>query len=424
MLALLKARGWACELSAGFSQSLLDFAIFVCHITLTSEGEGHWREIVHLLHRYLQIMKDADASECAALFAESILIEDASFKFQEKQSGEAICQSASTGMLEYPPEFCHCAQSVIIDKDFKFEEWHRWLACLCEPDKNMRVNFTASKECHEDDARAPLEWLSERWYKTEYCSQQLHVALAAHASPPPPVSFAALAALGAAADPQGELHLPPTNPYLPASFSMLPPESTCDARPVLTAERAVAWAATEVSLREPRVSFCMQLQVPWADADVDSYIMNSLMIKVIEESFSTAKYLAEEAKYEIRLTHQHSTCVTSGIRVSVLGFSDKIDAVLHDVCAVIAAPVLSPELVAYVVDTMQQTFDELKVSDAYSFCLRPADHVRRRPWFSEAAKELALQGITADKLRAVHGRCYKFVIVMSAKTITKRQVYA
>jgi secreted Zn-dependent insulinase-like peptidase len=421
-LFTLQARGWACELNAGFAHSLRDFSIFVCNITLTTEGMRHWRTIVHLVHRYLEIMKNAQPSECAALFAESILIEDASFKFQEKQSGETIAQSASTGMLEYPPEFCHCAQTCILDKDFRFEEWQRWLQRLCDPGNNMRVHFIAAKECHEEDVGGEMQWLSERWYKTEYQTEPLLIALSPNPSAPITISFAALAALGAVDDSKNELHLPPSNPYLPANFNMLPLESACAPRPVLSAERAVSWAATEVSLKEPRASFCMHLQVPWADADVYSYITNSVMIKIIEETFSTAKYLAEEAKYEIRLTHQHSTCVTSGLRVSVLGFSDKMDTVLHDVCSAIAAPALLPELLALVVDTMQQTMEELKVDDAYSHCLRPADHVRRLPWFSEAAKEQALARMTLDRLRDAHAKfmreCFATIILCGNVSMT------
>ena len=64
---------------------------------------------------------------------------------------------------------------------------------------------------------------------------------------------------------------------------------------------------------------------------------------------------------------------------------------------------------------MQQEFDELKVSDAYSFCLRRGDHVRRRPWFSEAAKEQALQRITVEKLREVHAKflreCFATIVI-------------
>jgi insulysin len=415
VLALLKSRGWANSLTAGCFHCLRDFSIFQCYITLTSEGFRHWRTIVHLVHRYLDIMKHGSQCEGAALFAELCLIEDASFKFQEKQTGETIAQSASIGMLEYPPEYCHFAQTAILDKDFRFEEWQRWLSHLCNSESNMRLHLIAPKELHEDEARDELQWLSERWYKTEYHTQPLLAALASDAASPSPISFAHLAALGAAADHGGDLHLPPSNPYLPTDFSMLPPESSGEPCPVLTADRAVTWATTEVSLKEPRTSLLMLLQVPWADADVDSYITNSLMIKIIEESFSTTKYLAEEARYEIQLTHQHSTCVTSGLRVSLLGFSDKFHAVLRDICAAIAAPLLSPDLFAYMIDTMQQTFDELKVSDAYSFCLRPGDHVRRRPWFSEAAKEQALQRITIEKLREVHAKflreCFATIVI-------------
>ncbi len=415
MLALLKSRGWASALTAGASHCLRDFTIFQCYITLTTEGFSHWRTIVHLVIRYLDVMRSGSPSQCAALFAELCLIEDASFKFAEKQTGEAIAQSASIGMLEYPPEFCHFAQTAILDKDFRFEEWKRWLSFLCDPASNMRVHLIAPKKCHEEEAGNELQWLSERWYKTEYHTQSLRSSLALDAASASPISFADLAALGAAADEGNDLHLPPTNPYLPADFSMLPLQSSSEPRPVLAAERAVTWAATEVSLNEPRVSLCMHLQAPWASADVDSYIANALMVKIIEESFSTTKYLAEEARYEIKLTHQHSTCVTSGLRVSLLGFSDKFHAVLHDICAAIAAPLLSPELFAYMIDTMQQTFDELKVSDAYSFCLRPGDHVRRRPWFSETAKEHALHRLTVDRLREVHAKfmreCFATIVI-------------
>jgi insulysin len=404
VLALLKSRGWASELTAGLFHVLRDFTIFQCNITLTTEGCKNWREILHLVHRYLDIMKNASIPECAALFAECILVDDATFKFQEKQTGETLVQLASIALLDYPPEFCHYASSCILEKDFRFEDYHRWLSFLCDAGKNMRVHLIASKEYHEEEACGELQWLSERWYKTEYHMQPLHEALALDPSSPVPVLFAALAALGAAADEENELHLPPTNPYLPASFAMLPPESASDPCPVLNAERAVGWAATEVSLKEPRVSLIMNLQVPWADADVESYMINNIMIKIIEESFSTAKYLAEEARYEIVLTHQHSENVTSGMRVSVNGFSDKMDAVLQTVCASIAAPLLSPELFAYNIEKMQQAFDEIKVSDAYSFCLRPGDQVRRQPWFSEAAKEEALHEMTLEKLCDAHAR--------------------
>ena len=214
VLALLKSRGWANDLMAGIENSLRDFAIFKCCVTLTAEGFKHWHSIVHLIHRYLDIMKSAAQSECAALFAEVILIEEASFKFQKKQDGETLVQNASSGMLEYPPEFCHFASQCFLEKDFRFEDWQRWLAYLCDAGKNMRVHLIAPKETHEEDVGGELQWLSERWYKTQYHTQPLVLALASDPSSPVPVSFAALAALGAAADPDKELQLPPSNPWV------------------------------------------------------------------------------------------------------------------------------------------------------------------------------------------------------------------
>ncbi len=184
---------------------------------------------------------------------------------------------------------------------------------------------------------------------------------------------------------------------------------------MLAADRAVTWATTEVSLKEPRLGCVMQLQVPWADEDVESYVAIAAMVKVIEETFSGAKYLAEEAHYDIMLTHLHASCVTSGLRVSLVGFSDKFDVVLQDLCTTIAAPLLSPDLFAYVIETYQQIFDELKMSDAYTFSLRPGDTVRRQPWYSEDAKEKALHALTVEKLRDVHARfmreCFATIVL-------------
>jgi len=101
VLALLKSRGWASELTAGLLHVLRDFSIFQCNITLTTEGCKNWREILHLVHRYLDIMKNASIPECAALFAECILVDDATFKFQEKQTGETLVQLASIALLDY-----------------------------------------------------------------------------------------------------------------------------------------------------------------------------------------------------------------------------------------------------------------------------------------------------------------------------------
>jgi secreted Zn-dependent insulinase-like peptidase len=121
------------------------------------------------------------------------------------------------------------------------------------------------------------------------------------------------------------------------------------------------------------------------------------------------------AHYDIKLTSENSTCVTSGLRVSLLGYSDKFHTVLLDICAAIASPLLSPDLFTYMIDTMQQKFDEFKVSDACTFCLSPGDHVRMRPGFSETAKWQALPRLTVETLREVHAKflreCFATIVI-------------
>ncbi|CAM9915622.1 unnamed protein product, partial [Choristocarpus tenellus] len=58
LLSLLKAKGWANELSAGIYESMSDWASFTVSVECTDAGLEHVDEIVSVTYQYLDMLRN------------------------------------------------------------------------------------------------------------------------------------------------------------------------------------------------------------------------------------------------------------------------------------------------------------------------------------------------------------------------------
>jgi secreted Zn-dependent insulinase-like peptidase len=177
VLALLKTKGWAQDLSAGFSYvickaimscdvhhlcrsySLNEFAVFKCTIKLTDAGAQHWELAVALVLRYMHIMRNTPLDKLVALYDEQTAIDTADFQYQSRQTEETYVDKLSNALFLHPAHLVLYARLCCVEPVFDFSQFSlllQYFTC-----SNMRVHFTAPLSQQPDPS---LPWLSAPWH--------------------------------------------------------------------------------------------------------------------------------------------------------------------------------------------------------------------------------------------------------------------
>jgi insulysin len=180
VLALLKVKGWAQELSAGFSYvdlmcirvcvphqrgrySLNEFAVFKCTIKLTDAGLPHWEDVVALVLHYMRIMRLTGTDKLTQLYDEQTAIDAADFQFQSRQTEETYVDKISNSLLQYPANLVLYGRLCCVEPVFDYDVFSQLLQYFSS--SNMRIHVTAplSQQPSPD-----LPWLTAPWYGTQY----------------------------------------------------------------------------------------------------------------------------------------------------------------------------------------------------------------------------------------------------------------
>ncbi|KAH9294451.1 hypothetical protein KI387_040346, partial [Taxus chinensis] len=93
---------WANGLSAGETESSLEYAFFGIMIELTDAGQGHMEEIVEFTFQYLNILRKIGVAEW--IFNEVQAISETKFHFQDKIPPLNYVTNIASNMELYPPQ--------------------------------------------------------------------------------------------------------------------------------------------------------------------------------------------------------------------------------------------------------------------------------------------------------------------------------
>jgi insulysin len=100
ILAMLKEKHWANELSAGESRSCLDWSSFSLSIDLTPEGLKHWQEVVEVVFAYLALLRQAGTQQW--IHEETATVAQMQFQFLSKRNPMSFVSSLAGWMHHYP----------------------------------------------------------------------------------------------------------------------------------------------------------------------------------------------------------------------------------------------------------------------------------------------------------------------------------
>ncbi len=188
--AYLKKKGWLTSLSSGPSGSSRSVQFFAVHGRLTLEGYRkyilctsryldrsrshcavHYREVLEAVFNYISLLR---ASPLPVFhFAEVRTMAATRFRFKEKAQPHSYATALAHALAEpYPPEQLLSGAHFYRDWD---ESLVRQVLDGFVPER-VRVTLQA-KTHHEDIVRNDVEWVTEKWYGTQYVVQKMEQEL-------------------------------------------------------------------------------------------------------------------------------------------------------------------------------------------------------------------------------------------------------
>ncbi|MDC9729432.1 MAG: insulinase family protein [Methyloprofundus sp.] len=316
VLALLKAKGWADEMSAstGFSHNQHESSLYL-GINLTQEGLNHADAIIDIVFQYIRLMQKEGVQKW--LFKEQQQMADLRFRYQEKRSASHTVTDLARNMHYYPTQ--DVLRGNIVMKQFK-------------PELSTKLLQHLSPE-------RVLISLHAQQLKTDKTEKNYHVDYSIKALTAEQLSRWSNSDINAA------LALPSTNPFIPNKLS-LHTESNAQSKPLLIKEshNLALWHQLDTQFKAPRSSLYLALHNPEANQSPKESLLSALLTGMIKKQLNSYAYPANLAglNYSIYTTER-------GLSIQLSGYSQKQAVLLDRIIAALKQPEMD-----------QQRFDILK----------------------------------------------------------------
>jgi len=309
ILAYLKEKGWANELSAGAQTICPGAGQFSISLRLTTDGLKHYQEVVKAVFQYIAMVNEQPPQKW--IVDESANLAEVEFKFRQKSPASRTVSHLSGVMQKpLPREMLLSGQSLI--RKFDPDAIKRGLAALTP--RNFRF-MLVSKEFPEDWA-----YEKEKWYGTEYKVEKIpqeflrqleHVMKAAASERP------------------SELHLPHKNEFIPTRLEV---EKRDILQPALEPklirnEQALrVWWKKDDQFWVPKANVNVYLRTPIINSSAFTKVVTQLYKELVDDSLTTYAYDAELAGLEYSLAGGNKA-----LEVAVSGYNDKMHVLLEKV---------------------------------------------------------------------------------------------
>lgn len=330
VLALLKKKGWASALAVGTSLASKRFTLWECEITLTKAGlDGqHWKNVVALVFQYLRMIRDHGIQKWR--FDEVKQLAEIEFRFAEKQNS-ATYVSDMAKRMNLPIEdldLLGAPQRLRWDEATVKE----MAALSADPAHAIVTVFSRSFESAEMQAQIGADLDSvEPVYGTKYHMRDFL---------PGELKFWTQ---DVAASPQltaaelKSLALPEANPYIPNDLNLLPPpaEGQFNGKaPMMVRNesngKSIAWWRQSQSHQRPVVHIHVRAFSQQTYSSALARVYCKLIPLIVEDLLKEDVYLAQLAGYSYTYSID-----TTGVSLTVTGYSDRIEAYLKTVLAAI-----------------------------------------------------------------------------------------
>ncbi|CDO94319.1 unnamed protein product [Kluyveromyces dobzhanskii CBS 2104] len=297
LLAFLKEKGWAVELSAGSHTISKDNAVFGIEMDLTDDGMSNVDEIIVATFQYLEMLKITLPEEW--IHNELRDTSASSFKFKQKGSpSSTVSNMARLLEKEYIPVADILSTSLIRNYDpstiTKYIKSLNW--------ENSRIMLTGQK--------LPVD-SKEQWYGTEYKVLEYPESLVKRL---PNVGL------------NSKFHLPRPNEFICTKFDV---KKLDDAKPLdepfllKDDHYSKLWYKKDDRFWVPKCHIYVSMKLPQTFSTVVNSMLTSVYVDMIKDSLVDLQYDASCADLRISLGKTNQ-----GIDIQVSGYNEKLTILL------------------------------------------------------------------------------------------------
>lgn len=371
ILALLKKRGLANELSSGESRSCSDWSSFCISIELTDNGLAKVDEVVEIVFSYISLLQTDGVQKW--IHDETATVASCQFRFLSKRNPMDYVCSLAGRMQIYPDNHVLSGPYKIYEYDPQLiEELLKYFTV-----ENM-IMFVSSKQFEG------MTQEKEEWYGTEYNIENIAEDLKERWSNSTVKSDLIV----------GELKLPEMNDMIADDFSLKDGNNLPKDKPKLLSEteKCRLWYKPDNVFDMPKVNIMALLCTSAAASTsaVDS-VLSTLYTEVLQEHTNDFTYLASMASLHSSIHNN-----TRGIELSVSGYSQKAHILLKrlvDAMTKLPAHIKEP-LFDRMKDKLMKQYQNFLFAQPYQHAFFAADLCLENTKWSIEEKMMALQAIT------------------------------
>jgi insulysin len=309
ILAYLKDKGWANDLSAGAEEVCPGTAYFEVQIRLTEEGLERYKDVLEVFFQYISMLNETPPLQW--IFEEQKRMTEVDFRFKQNTKASKTTSNLSSAMqhLQYPRHRLLNAHYVL--KEFNPNGIADGLAHI-RPDA-CRLTVVSQQYPGTWDAK-------EKWYGTEYKYEKIPQDLQKS------LEKAYKATSGQR--PQ-ELHLPHRNEFIPTRLEVERKEVIAPLkvpRLIRNDQFVRTWFKKDDQFWVPKAYLNVTLRSPLAYITPRCSIMAQIYCSLVQDALNEYSYDADLAGLQYSLSSD-----ALGLEVTVYGYNDKMAVLLEKV---------------------------------------------------------------------------------------------
>jgi len=130
----------------------------------------------------------------------------------------------------------------------------------------------------------------------------------------------------------GKLSLPSKNKYIPANFTLVHKDMEDPSHPILLRNdsSSLVWYSVDLKWKQPKAVYEFAIRSPIVFTSASNQILTDLFCLLISESLASYSYQLREAMSSFGVSR-----TSTGLSITVYGYSDKLDLVLDSVVGAI-----------------------------------------------------------------------------------------
>ncbi|KAJ3143098.1 Insulinase (Peptidase M16) [Physocladia obscura] len=371
ILAHLKQRGWAQELTAGTSSGAIGFDFFRIGINLTEEGTRHWEEIVVLVFEYIEMLREGGIKDW--IYEECKAISEMRFRFEEKRNPASFASHVAGEMHDYAPEHILCGSSIMFEMDK--EKIQNLLNTLTVD--NFRITLVSP------DFNS-LEWSKAEWYGTEYLHESISESLKI-----------ALASLR----PTSHFHLPLKNEFIPDNFSIRKTKMKHQTRPdiVHVSDVIRVWHKKDDTFWQPKAKVAFTFKSPIAYVTPATCVLTRLYTDCLMDQLNEFSYYAHVCGLDYYMTNS-----TEGIELSISGYNDKLSHLLERILQLAKTLNIDEKRFSAIKEELGRSYKNWSMEQPYQHASFFASHVTQERLWTSSEKFAVLEDLTCADVAAFY----------------------